>query len=55
MSGEGIRARVKNELYANLQVWDRLPHDSLKIAADKIVQEERLKAKGKLFARYPNL
>jgi|TARA_B100000678_G_scaffold46424_1_gene36259 hypothetical protein len=55
MSGEGIRARVKNELYANLQVWDRLPDDSLKIAADKIVQEERLKAKGKLFARYPNL
>lgn len=55
MSGEGIRTRVKNELFNNRQVWDQLPDGSLKIAVDKIVKEERSKAKGKLFARYPNL
>ena len=55
MSGEGIRTRVKIELFNNRQVWDQLPDGSLKIAVDKIVKEERSKAKGKLFARYPNL
>jgi len=55
MSGEGVRARVKNELYANLQVWGGLPDGSLKIAVDKIVKEERSKAKGKLFAKFPRL
>ena len=50
MSGEGIRARVKIELFNNRQVWDQLPDGSLKIAVDKIVKEERSKAKGKLFA-----
>ena len=39
---EDIRAKVKNELYANLQVWDGLLDGSHKIAVDKIVQEERL-------------
>ena len=55
MSGEGVRARVKNELYANLQVWGGLPDGSLKITVDKIVKEERSKAKGKLFAKFPRL
>ena len=55
MSGESVRTRVKNELYANLQVWGGLPDGSLKIAVDKIVKEERSKAKGKLFAKHPSL
>ena len=42
MNGEGVQARMKNELYANLQVWDGLLDGSHKIAVDKIVQEERL-------------
>ena len=52
---EDIRAKVKNELYANLQVWGGLPDGSLKMAVDKIVKEERSKAKGKLFAKFPRL
>ena len=55
MNGVGVQARMKNELYTNLQVWDRLPDDSLKIAADKIVQEERVKAKGQQFEKHPSL
>jgi hypothetical protein len=52
---ESIRVRVKNELFDNRQVWDQLPDGSLKIEVDKIVKEERSKAKGNLFARHPNL
>ena len=55
MNREGIRARVKNELFDNRQVWDQLPSASLKIAVDKLVREERSKAKGDLFTRYPRL
>jgi hypothetical protein len=55
ISGEGIRARVKSELFDNRQIWNQLPDGSLKIAVDKIVKEERSKTKGKLFTRYPNL
>jgi len=42
MNREGVRARMKNELYANLQVWDGLLDGSHKITVDKIAQEERL-------------
>ena len=50
-----MQAPMKNELYANLQVWDGLLDGSHKIAVDKIVKEERSKAKGKLFEKFPRL
>ena len=42
MNGEDVKAPMKNELYANLQVWDGLLDGSHKITVDKIAQEERL-------------
>jgi hypothetical protein len=54
MSGEQIRARIKNEIYGQRQLYDQLPSDMVKLQVDKIVKEERSKAKSKLFARYPS-
>jgi len=54
MSGEQIRARIKTEIYGQRQLYDQLPSDMVKLQVDKIVKEERSKAKSKLFARYPS-
>ena len=54
MSGEQIRARIKTEIYGQRQIYDQLPSDMVKLQVDKIVKEERSKAKSKLFARYPS-
>jgi hypothetical protein len=54
MSGEQIRARIKTEIYGQRQLYDQLPSEMVKLQVDKIVKEERSKAKSKLFARYPS-
>ena len=40
---EDLRAKVKNELYANLQVWDGLLDGSHKITVDKIARRKDYK------------
>jgi hypothetical protein len=54
MSGEQIRARIKTEIYGQRQLYDQLPSEMVKLQVDKIVKEERSKAKSKLFSLYPS-
>ena len=46
MNGEDVQAPMKNELYANLQVWDGLLDGSHKIAVDKIARRRDCKLGG---------
>ena len=52
MSGEGIRARIKSDLFPMKRFWDRQPSDRLKLAVDDIVRDERKKAKVQLYRKY---
>ena len=52
ISGEGIRARIKSELFPMKSFWSRQPGERLKLAVDDIVKDERKKAKVLLYQKH---